>query len=227
MNKYNYIIGVILLMICGSFCKGADSTQINQKDENKTDIFSESSIYKPLKASWSNMSYLMSYCAENGLDLVNCRYEHIKKRFIDFNSFNKKLFVDAINKSNVEVYNNFSMDNDTILFIVNPSFGVLIWNKRCQVNIFKFVQNNDYNNPQIGWMAKKTTNILAQYPELKVKIENWDFPFLSSVKRSPKLKGNEMPSFVFRVIIQTGHIIGCEWIKLETLFKPDAVLIID
>lgn len=187
------------------------------------DFIAQTQSYIPIKASWDNIDSLMYDCVEKRLDIVNGLYKYTKGKAWDCD-YQEFVAIAKLAKkySGIDTCNFFSMENDTIFFIekvyLRSQFTANIWDKYAEVVIYK---NSEKNK------LRRTNNTLKDNPELKVKIEAWDLQYLSAVKRPQKLRGEEDPSHVFRVIIQNSLIVGCEWILLESLYPSDSNFIIE
>lgn len=225
-----------------------DSVNVSERRSGITnDSLKEPPQYKPIKASWNSISQLTSFCMLNRLNLVQGHYEH------NLTKIGCSDFVSRVNQAkrakdegDIDGAATYSMINDTIFFIETGSITAI-----GAASVFLWNRSNDWkkgNNVGIGLYKKEEKNMLIQqqyklhyeyiaksdnvtyfnhlHPELKQKIENWDIPFLSSLKKSPKVKG-EVPSFVIRVIIKDRYITNCEWIIIETRYEPDASLILE
>lgn len=242
------VLALLVLNVC--FCS-IGTCSINQRNTTNSAISlndsntitncidsTELPKYKPIEASWTCISHLISYCMSKRLNLDQGQYKHNRtKTDSDFGS-RVEWAEYAKDCSSIDDCANFSMVNDTIFFIESyqismPFVRIFLWDKENNVIIkgksreHTILLNKKYQS-QFEYFAMSTLYEMyfKDYPELKKKIEIWDLSFLAAVKRSPKVK-NESPSYVIRVIIQNGYITSCEWIIIETIYKPDASLIIE
>ncbi|MBO4870857.1 MAG: hypothetical protein J5565_02600 [Muribaculaceae bacterium] len=182
------------------------------------------------------------------MNLVQGQYKHNLQKL----DGEKELFIIRVKKAelakdsgDIERVATFAMVNDTIYFVESTSItalgsvSVFLWNKgndrkkgnnviiRSHEKKEKCILLKEQYQLQFEYIAKSVDDTyFNHYPLLKEKIEIWDIPFLTAIKRSPKVK-NEMSRYVVRVIIQNGNITSCEWIIIETLYKPDASYIIE